>query len=275
MNLGIAHRNQGQLPLAIEQYRSALAIDPEHADSHSNIGVALFQLARPNEAVHHYSLAVQFEPNHHDALNNLANAYQAGERYDEAGVAYRKAIDVKPRRTADYAILLSNYGNMLHASEQYEQAVAVWKRALALNPKQLSAVTLFRLADAGMQRADRNSIRSIVELYFMALASDNSLAEAKDRLMDIADNFLGRHGEQQHASEELLNAARLLEQLMLADSADTVIAAEATKFLYAHRTLTTIQPPETSTDSPVHLSSVLAKLRLARRALELALKGSG
>jgi Tfp pilus assembly protein PilF len=135
LNPGIALEGLGQLPQAVLQYNSAIAIDPLHADSHSNTGVALFQLGRADEAIHHYLLAVQLKPSHHDALNNLANAYQAGGRYDEAGFAYRRAIEIRP----NHADLLSNYGNMLHASSQPEQAIAAWKHALGADPKHMNA----------------------------------------------------------------------------------------------------------------------------------------
>jgi Tfp pilus assembly protein PilF len=135
VNLGIAFKSKAQLPLALDQYRKAIAIDPQHADCHSNLGVSLFQLGYVDEAIHHYSLAVQLEPSHHDALNNLANAYQAGQRYNEAATAYRKAIEIRP----NHADLLSNYGNVLHASKQYVQAITAWKHALAVNPKHVNA----------------------------------------------------------------------------------------------------------------------------------------
>jgi tetratricopeptide (TPR) repeat protein len=53
-------------------YRSALAIDPDRADTHFNLGVALEDLGRDLDAIDAYEEATALDPGHADAYFNLA-----------------------------------------------------------------------------------------------------------------------------------------------------------------------------------------------------------
>ena len=63
-----------RLEEAISHYRAGLALDPQSADSHINLGAALAQLGRIQEALPHFEAACRLEPDDLSARGNLARA---------------------------------------------------------------------------------------------------------------------------------------------------------------------------------------------------------
>ena len=70
-NLGIVLQSTGRLGDAIVEYERAIAIDPDHANAHSNLGVLLRAAGRPEEAEAAYRTAIRLRPDHVDAYTNL------------------------------------------------------------------------------------------------------------------------------------------------------------------------------------------------------------
>jgi tetratricopeptide (TPR) repeat protein len=60
---------------AIESYKQAIRIDPDHVEAHNNLGVAYGELGRYQEAIESYKQAIRIDPDHAEAHNNLGNAY--------------------------------------------------------------------------------------------------------------------------------------------------------------------------------------------------------
>jgi len=69
---GNALLSRGQANLAIVQYRRALAIVPNDAKFHYNLGVALDDTGRPADAVVEYEQSLKLDPQNVHALNNIA-----------------------------------------------------------------------------------------------------------------------------------------------------------------------------------------------------------
>jgi len=80
-NLAGAHLLMGDTALqqglylhAAEEYRSALAVQPENPAGENRLGIALFHLGRTAEAIEHYRRALSLRPNYPEARTNLGNA---------------------------------------------------------------------------------------------------------------------------------------------------------------------------------------------------------
>ena len=80
-NLAGAHLLMGDSALrqgldfnAVEEYRAALAVQPDDAAVENHLGVALVHLGRTAEAVEHYRRALHLRPNYPEARINLGNA---------------------------------------------------------------------------------------------------------------------------------------------------------------------------------------------------------
>lgn len=70
---GERHFLQGDLLRAEDTFREAAKLDPEAADSWSNLGVALFHLERPEDARTAFGRALSLEPEHDAAREGLAH----------------------------------------------------------------------------------------------------------------------------------------------------------------------------------------------------------
>jgi spermidine synthase len=74
---GMLHRfgldlcNMGSLDAGIALFRQAIAIKPDFAEAHNNLGVALAKRGRQDEAIAHFMQAVAIKPDFAEARNNL------------------------------------------------------------------------------------------------------------------------------------------------------------------------------------------------------------
>ena len=63
---------------SVKHLRHALAINPEVADIHQNLGVSLFAQRHFDEAIKHYHQALDIDPNHANTHNCLGEALVNG-----------------------------------------------------------------------------------------------------------------------------------------------------------------------------------------------------
>ena len=61
-NLGVVLAERGRIDKAIDQYQSALNVNPDYAEAHTNLGNALKSEGKLDEAIASYRRAVELEP---------------------------------------------------------------------------------------------------------------------------------------------------------------------------------------------------------------------
>ena len=83
-------------PAARDAYRRALALDPDHAEAHLDLGRLLHEAGDPASAEEHYRAAVTLRPDDVTAAFNLGVALQDLGRHEEAVGAYRRAVEADP-----------------------------------------------------------------------------------------------------------------------------------------------------------------------------------
>jgi Tfp pilus assembly protein PilF len=88
--------SEGRLDDAVLSYRAALAIKPDFAFAHNNLGAALIKAGRPAEAVPHFRVAAA-RPNYPQAHVNWAEALIDLGREAEAMEHYAEAARLAPR----------------------------------------------------------------------------------------------------------------------------------------------------------------------------------
>ncbi len=115
---------------AVASYRRALEIEPDYAEVHNNLGIALQNLGRLDEAMTSYSLALGIKPDYEQAHYNLGNVLKDLNRFDDAVTSYRRALEIKP----DYAEAHKKLGNVLQGLGRVYDAEARYLRALEFKP---------------------------------------------------------------------------------------------------------------------------------------------
>ena len=132
LNLGAmaGHGSAAALREAEAHFQAALAINPNEAQLHNNLGVTWMQMGRYAEALEQHRTAVRLAPGYAEAHLNLGADLQHLGRFEEAAAAYRTALDIKPGlAAAEY-----NLGVVLLSLGRREEAVARINKALSLQP---------------------------------------------------------------------------------------------------------------------------------------------
>ena len=81
---------------ALDAIQTAIALSPQDAEAHSNLGVTLQELGRLEEAEASYAKSITLKPDFADAHSNLGVTLQKLGRLEEAVASYIEAIVLKP-----------------------------------------------------------------------------------------------------------------------------------------------------------------------------------
>ena len=121
----------------------ALELDGELAEAHALLGEIHFQYDWDWPATEaEYKRAIQLNPNLADSYVRYAFFLQAMRRHQEALVAVHRAVELDPLSASN----ICDEGRILYRVRQYEKAVARYQKALELDPGFPPALS--RIADA-------------------------------------------------------------------------------------------------------------------------------
>ncbi len=141
LNLGIALADSYRLEDALAEFSKAQSVAPATAATHYNVGRVLVDLRRYDEARPQLADACRLAPDYPTSYYLLALADTRTQHPAEAVEALRRLTRLQPRN-ADVFFLL---GQNLRTLGKTQEAIAAWKQAADLDPKQTEAMyNLFR-----------------------------------------------------------------------------------------------------------------------------------
>jgi len=94
-------------------------------------GAVLDALKEYNQAIEAYKKAIEINPKKNEFYYNIGIAYGNKGEYDQAIEAYKKAIEINPKMDEAY----NNMGNAYYNKGEYDQAIEAYKKAIEINPK--------------------------------------------------------------------------------------------------------------------------------------------
>ncbi len=129
-NLGNALKRLGDLGAAQESFARSLALDPGQPAIHYNYGLLLLDLGRSKEAVDSFRLALKRRPDWPLAWQELGSALLAEESIDAAAAAFTHALKLDPRLASAHLRL----GTPLMRSGDIAGAIRGFRKAEEINP---------------------------------------------------------------------------------------------------------------------------------------------
>ena len=170
MNLGTALNSKGRLREAVESYECAIAIDPDYAAAHYNLGTALLGGSDPARVEQLFRTTLRLREAFPDAWVGLALALEAQGKFDEAIDSYREAIRFKP----DFAEAYKNLAMLCKDRGKIQTAVESYRQAMLLGP-----------ADAGVCAGLGDSLREQGEI--------DAALEMYRAAFDVEPDLIGIH----------------------------------------------------------------------------------
>ena len=203
--LGIAEGMLSNFSAAEVSLRNAVAIKPDQAQIHYNLGKALKAQGKIANAVESFTAACRLEPENAAIHNDLCNALVALGHPREALTHIQHATTLAPE-TPNYHY---NQGNVLGYLGMQDQAIAAFRQAVALNPKFRAA--RIALGDALMGAGKLDEALSIYKPLLQANPQDPGALVGTAAVMDKRGQFK--------------EAGKLLEPLLSTGQIDAFAAA--------------------------------------------------
>jgi len=95
-NIGISFLKKGKREDAVHHFYETLRIDPEFVDAHNNVGLMLSEQGRITEAIRHFSEALRIDPKNVNIQNNLGIAYARKGNLKDAAFHFSEAVRLAP-----------------------------------------------------------------------------------------------------------------------------------------------------------------------------------
>ncbi|PFG62811.1 Flp pilus assembly protein TadD [Thioclava sp. ES.031] len=154
---------------AAETYRRLIALRPDHADTHGNLGNELMELGQHEDAIAQFERVLAMRPGDPVALNNQGNALLALGREAEARKRFEAALEVAPNDVH----MLNNLGNLLLNEGDFVAARLRLEKGLSLDPHHV-----FLLNNLGIVLLAQGDMAGAQARFEAALSADPSYAEA-------------------------------------------------------------------------------------------------
>jgi tetratricopeptide (TPR) repeat protein len=132
--IGSVYIEQRKTAEARSSFERALKLRASYPDtlanSWNNLGLLAAREGRTEEAIDKFKEALKLNPEHLIALDNLGSAYRQQKRWDDARQLYERALEINPKDAeANYGL-----GMVFAQSDDTESAFRLLQKALKLRP---------------------------------------------------------------------------------------------------------------------------------------------
>jgi tetratricopeptide (TPR) repeat protein len=163
----------GKVDDGIAQFREALRLDPHSAEAHNGLGSALGQAGKASESIEQFHLALDDRPGYAEAHNNLGSALLAEHRLPEAVLEFKSALEANP----DFAEAHNNLGFAYAAQGSIDEAMEEYRKAIAISPGHAPAYN-----NLGLALATKGDLDEAIADFSKAVELEPANAQAEDNL---------------------------------------------------------------------------------------------
>ncbi len=175
---------------AIEEFRLAVAVDPNDATIRLNLGSTFAQLGQRQEAREQLTEAVRLEPNNAKAHYNLAMVL-VQLRDDQSAINHFRAAAANDSRNTSANFFLAD---VLMRTGSYEEAANAYAKAISIDPRH--GMAHFRWALAQIKLGRFAEARAKLEEEIKALPGNKEVAQVLVRLLSACPDSRIRDGQQ-------------------------------------------------------------------------------
>lgn len=179
-NQGVAFSGLGKRSAAMNAFEKTRIYALNSAETQNSVGLQLIYLGAYREAEQCFKRALALMPEYAFAHSNLGKLRERQKRYKDAEASCRKAIEFQP----DLAPLYTNLGAILNLQKEYEAAEVVIQRAIELDANSPEAWSNLGSALYGLKRyeAVETASRRAIELNAKSPEAWSNLGSALYRL---------------------------------------------------------------------------------------------
>jgi tetratricopeptide (TPR) repeat protein len=148
-NLGVAFHKTRQLESAVKSYETAIKIKQAYPTAQNNLGLIYLEFGQLDLAVKKFEWAIAYSPEYAEAHNSLGAAYQELKQFDKAKIQFEKASSLNPQ----YAQAFENLGILCEIINLSNEALNFYEKAIQTNPnltnsyRNLSRLKKFKAKD--------------------------------------------------------------------------------------------------------------------------------
>ena len=99
-NVGISHSKKGRYEDAVSHFRKAVEIDPGFVGAQNYLGLMLSEQGRVSDAIRCFSEALKIDPQNVNIQNNLGIAYARKGNFKDAALHFSEAVRLSPDNNA-------------------------------------------------------------------------------------------------------------------------------------------------------------------------------
>lgn len=191
---GLAHARLRHFAGAIDDFRQALTLDPQHLAASMALGDALFRNGEMEAAEETYTAAIERFPENPLVYNNRGMFYQSQQNHEQAAADFTKAIELAPNHLQAHL----NRGFTRLNSNDYVGAQADFAKAIELQPNHAPAYSL-----RGTSLLLQNNVRDALTDYLKVIELRPAHAPARAD-MGFAYFFAQRYDTAAQAFEQAL-----------------------------------------------------------------------
>ena len=203
---------------AIEEFRKALAANPESLTAHVNLGSALVQTGNFNEAAEHFAAALRLDPKNINAHFNLAVLSARQEKHQEAVAHLQALVSIDPRdlnarlflarelvKSNRHADALAEYSLVVEAEPNNEEALLEQVRLLTKMGVHEQAVSNLKRSH---ERYPRKGQTALLLAYLLATSPRHDLRDGT-KALELAQLIYQATGQPEHGAVIALALAEL------------------------------------------------------------------
>ncbi len=128
-NMALVFIRKGDYATAGELLERAVALEPDEADYHCDLGLCRYRLGDREGGLAAYDRALEIDPTHSTAWNNRGVYFFQGERYGEAEECFRTSVNLNPDWEDSWFNLRDTY-EMLGDRKRWKEANNMYRKLM-------------------------------------------------------------------------------------------------------------------------------------------------